>query len=254
MGWLSAKVVDRILRVPEPVKKRNYLSAVLIACEMEGKASLVKKIRSVLQSLRTKIKEKATSQKYTQAQKAKALEWPNLQKRFRAWGRRLPAWKKENWVPLQRYVVASAYLLRAPLRLDWYNVTYKGSSVNFLDGKKLVLSEFKTKKKFGPVRLDLGTALHRVLQKWKKVRNSMGDNQGFLFLTVRGKPFSRNAFSKYLSSIIKEITNKQSSVSFLRKSYISHVFKDDTPLKKRMKIANDLLHSVETQQLYYRKV
>ena len=81
----------------------------------------------------------------------------------------------------------------------------------------------------------------------------MGDTVGRLFLTNNLKALSRNTFGKLLSSIIQEIMNKKATVVDLRKSYVSHVFKNAIPLKDRIDLSKRMLHSVETAQLTYEK-
>ena len=255
MRWVTPQVINKILQVKDITKRRNFLNALLIACQMVGKDSLATRIKGTLQSLRNEIKNKKSDQKMSAREKERALDWPNLQKRYRVWAKRLPSFTKTNWKILQRFVVASCYLLRAPLRLDWFQVSFSETDKNYLDlpQKLLVLNDFKTKSTYGEQKLKLGTALTRLLKKWMTLRESMGDNTGLVFLTARGKPFSRNGFGKLLSSIIEDLTNRKSSASFLRKAYISHIFRDEMSLKKRQEHARDMLHSVETQRLWYEK-
>ena len=193
----------------------------------------------------------------TAKEKEREIVWPTLVKRFKSWGKRLPTWTKANWRPLQRYVILACYVAggQPPLRLDWHNVSMSKTDKNYMlwPTKELSLGDFKTKAKYGRVKVKITLPLFRILKKWRSLRVSMGDETGLLFLTSTKKPFSRNSFGKLLSSIIQEVYNKHASVADLRKSFISWRFKDAVPLKERVNLSKQMLHSPQTAAQFYEK-
>ena len=60
--------------------------------------------------------------------------------------------------------------------------------------------------------------------------------------------------TKYLIDIFSVLgEEKQISTSMIRKIYLSEIYKKDTSLKKRMRLAKKMGHDYKTAQLHYEK-
>ena len=257
MKWLDNSVLAKCVAEKDTNRSKNYLNAILVASELSGNQKMTKKIREVLTTNRETLRSKRINQKMTVKEKERAIDWPTLVKRFKSWAKRLPPWTKANWRGLQRFVILSCYVAggQAPLRLDWFNVSISKTEKNYVlwQSKELSLGDFKTAGKYGRVKIKINNVLFRILKKWRTLRENMGDNTGLLILTSTKRAFSRNSFGKMLSSIILEVYNKHASVADLRKSFITWRFKDAVPLRDRLALSKQMLHSPETAAVFYEK-
>ena len=109
------------------------------------------------------------------------------------------------------------------------------------------LNNYKTKSKYGELKLDIeDKELKKILFYYLK-RNG----EGILFKSQAGTPLTRNALTQLLTKISYQYIKKNVSTTLLRKIYSSDKYVD---VKEEMKKdANMMGHSVETQQKVYVK-
>ena len=89
---------------------------------------------------------------------------------------------------------------------------------------------------------DAGVAL-----KLEKERKNYYKNMNWLLLNENMERMKENTLSKKVKKICG------GGVSMLRKSYVSHIRKGDTPLEVKKEMCRVMNHSLATQELYYLK-
>ena len=89
---------------------------------------------------------------------------------------------------------------------------------------------------------DAGVAL-----KLEKERKNYYKNMNWLLLNENMERMNENTLSKKVKKICG------GGVSMLRKSYVSHIRKGDTPLEVKKEMCRVMNHSLATQELYYLK-
>lgn len=148
---------------------------------------------------------------------------------------------------LMDYIILSFYHLIPPRRsLDL--VKFKLRNVNkdtdnYLNGRKMVFNDYKTKKIYGQQTVDIPTKLKTIIDRWSKKHNN-----DYLVFNDDGSPMSSAQLTHRLNRIFD---GRKVSVNMLRHSYITHTVLPQTPaLKKLEETAKDMGHSVETQALY----
>lgn len=147
---------------------------------------------------------------------------------------------------LQDYVILSVYTLIPPRRLMDYTA-FKLRDINtdednYMKGNTFVFNNYKTKNKYGKQEVKIPVRLRNIIQKWGKKH----DNEYLLF-SEKGTPLPQSRLTQKLNRIF----GKNISVNMLRHIFISEKVLDAVPaLEKLEGIAEDMGHSVETQQLY----
>jgi hypothetical protein len=165
----------------------------------------------------------------------------------------------------KRYLALSIYTLMPPLRpSEWLTSRlvelaptsdykeYTHVVPNYIDlfSCKMVLSDYKTVKKYGIRILQLPTKLINIIKEWRNRRN-----RDYLFESkTRGtneyKRMSHNAFSNMFKNI--QFDNGQLVPMMIRKIYISgSVIDGELVGDERERIARIMGHSVGTQYIVY---
>jgi hypothetical protein len=170
----------------------------------------------------------------------------------------------------QKYVILSFYLAKEPTRGEIGDAYFiktkrdykfleelkkKNTRINYIDfpAGKLVLGDFKNVATAGPKELTLEKPIMAVLKKWKRLNKTR-----YLITKKDGEPIGHKYMYNVLTNIFQDLLgekgeNKKISVNVLRHTYISEELKGDTMLKKKKKMAENMLHSVSTQEKIYRK-
>ena len=87
---------------------------------------------------------------------------------------------------------------------------------------------------------------------WHKYNTN--ENRWLLLNPKARTKMSANGLTKYLIDIFSVLgEEKQISTSMIRKIYLSEIYKKDTSLKKRMRLAKKMGHDYKTAQLHYEK-
>ena len=222
-----------------------------------------------------KASKQAQYNKFTEFQSSASLEISN---RYMA---AEPSEKeRRNWVPWPEVVakeqqlaareyaspdhlLLAMYCLIEPLRQDYGALRIMVDRMpaadavgNYLaiarDGSwgKLILTEYKTAKKYGTYTRDLPPSLLRIIKA-----SLIANPRAYLFMDERGKPYKlTNSFTQYSNRTLKRIFGKACTVSTMRHSHISNIdFNASTPGDLFRK-SKHMAHSIATQQLYRRTV
>ena len=100
-------------------------------------------------------------------------------------------------------------------------------------------------------KINKSSILNKYLNKLINIR--LEEGKDYLLENADGNRLSTNGLTKLLQKIFLTHFNKKISSSDLRHIYISNLSPDLTN-KKLDKIAKDMRHSIETQQMIYKKV
>ena len=131
------------------------------------------------------------------------------------------------------------------------------SSENYLitnNGKnEILINQDKVDKKMGSktYKINKRSILNKYLNKLINIR--LEEGKDYLLENTEGNRLSTNGLTKLLQKIFLTHFNKKISSSDLRHIYISNLSPDLTN-KKLDKIAKDMRHSIQTQQMIYKKV
>lgn len=131
------------------------------------------------------------------------------------------------------------------------------SSENYLitnNGKnEILINQDKVDKKMGSktYKINKSSILNKYLNKLIDIR--LAENKDYLLENTEDNRLSTNGLTKLLQKIFLTYFNKKISSSDLRHIYISNLSPDLTN-KKLSKISEDMRHSLQTQQMIYKKV
>ena len=165
---------------------------------------------------------------------------------------------------LQKYLVASLYLLNPPRRNSYANMKMISSKDfndlskddkeknNYLvivsrNNKYFHFADYKTKKVHGIQKIKVDKDLNSVLNLWRKFNDTE-----HLLLDSRGKKLSTNGLTKFLYKVF-EPTGKKISSTMIRHIYLTEKYGDESGYKEKKKDADKMGHSVDTQQKVYVK-
>ena len=155
---------------------------------------------------------------------------------------------------LQKYLIASLYVLQPPVRLDFAGMkiirkeSQDDNKQNFLlikgKGKKeFIFNDFKTAKTKGKIRQPINLKLSKVLNLWLKHNDS--DN---LLLSRNGKPMTSNSLGKAITRIFN-IEGKRITLNLIRHVFISENINLERK-KKEAELAQAMHHTTDQQTQY----
>jgi integrase len=114
-----------------------------------------------------------------------------------------------------------------------------------LNRRVLIINEYKTKKTYGTNVLNLPVTLIGILKEWVE-----SNGEGLLLKSKKGNQLKQPEFTQLLYKIF----NKKISTDMIRKIYVSHIISSKTLTgAERKKLANDMGHSLSTQEFIYNK-
>lgn len=167
---------------------------------------------------------------------------------------------------LQKYLVASLYLINAPRRNSYANMKIiKNKDYNKLSEKDkennnylvivsrnkkfFSLGDYKTRKTYGVQEIEVKKELNTVLNLWLKFNTSE-----YLLLNSRGQKMTTNGLTKFLQKTFAP-TGKKISSTMIRHIHLSEKFtpEEQETYKKMKKEATDMGHSIKEQQEVYVK-
>jgi hypothetical protein len=250
--------------------KRNYLTSIVVALKAVDEQKYKPEIEEYVNMLRKmneeigKVYEKGSK---TEKEKKNYLTYEELkeiQQDYKKKVDELNLRKKNIITPKQNklllyYLIASLYTLHDPLRLNWADLIYrKKEDIKDLEDNKnyfldvgtytkfIILNDFKNIKQIGKQKIKLSRALAKVINLYRKF------NKGeYLLLNTRGFTMSPNSLSKLLPIVFKK-GDKAMNLNLIRKSRVADVV-DAEQIKKEKELANNMLHSVDTQKEVYLK-
>ena len=157
---------------------------------------------------------------------------------------------------LQHYILTLLYTKLSPMRLDYNVIIVKSEKdidtqdnylINKSKNKKyFVIQDYKTSKQMGTKTIELDTEIVSAINLWLKFNKTE-----FLFTNNRNSRQSSNGLGKMVTNAFKP-TGKNITLNLIRKIYISENI-DKQAIEKSKKLAEDMGHSVATQQLVYHK-
>lgn len=157
-----------------------------------------------------------------------------------------PSLKMNELQRLQDFIILSVYTLIPPRRLMDYTA-FKLRNVNtdtdnYMKGNTFIFNAYKTKNKYGKQDVKIPVKLRNIIQKWAKKHTN-----DYLLFSEKGTPLPQSRLTQKLNKIF----GKNISVNMLRHIFITDNVLDMQPaLTKLQEVAEDMGHSVDTQQLY----
>lgn len=272
LNWLKDKdkVMEHLMDMKLTTRK-NYIAAIIVALstDKDKYEKELKEYRDVLDGVAKEYKDGVEEQRKSEKESANWVSLDKLRKVMRKYKSEImekgllkkDELNKKEMDLLQKWVVSSLYILddNPPLRNDYTMKVISKSDYDKLsektknDNNYLVvksrnnkffsLGEYKTDKKYGLKKIDVGSKLNSVLNIWLKYNKS-----GYLLLNSKGEPMNANSLTKYLNKVF-EPTGKKISSTMIRHIFISEKIGGPT-LKEKQEIAEKMGHSVNTQELY----
>lgn len=272
LSWLKNK--DKVMEHLVDMKlttRKNYIAAIIVALstDKEKYEKELKEYRDVLDGVAKEYKDGVEEQRKSEKESANWVSLDKLRKVMRKYKTEImekgllkkDELNKKEMDLLQKWVVSSLYILddNPPLRNDYTMKVISKSDYDKLSDKEkndnnylvvksrnnkfFSLGEYKTDKKYGLKKIDVGSKLNSVLNIWLKYNKS-----GYLLLNSKGDPMNANSLTKYLNKVF-EPTGKKISSTMIRHIFISEKIGGPT-LKEKQEIADKMGHSVNTQELY----
>tara|TARA_R110002073_G_scaffold24415_1_gene82497 strand:- start:21 stop:974 length:954 start_codon:yes stop_codon:yes gene_type:complete len=273
LDWLKneKKVMD-ILNEMKLTTRKNYIAAVIVALttDKEKYEKEIKYFRSELDKIAKEYNSQIDEQKKTETQEKNWVSLKKLRKVMRYYKNQIVEkgiLKKElplsnkDFDLLQKWVVSSLYILdeNPPLRNDYIMKVISNKDFdelkdddlkkNYLviksrNNKFFHLGEYKTDKKFGPKKLEVGGKLNSVLNIWLKFNKS-----GSLLLNSKKEPMTPNGLTKYLNKVFEPTGKNNISSTMIRHIFISEKIGGPT-IKEKQELAEKMGHSTDTQEKY----
>ena len=272
LTWLKDKdkVMEHLMDMKLTTRK-NYIAAIIVALstDKEKYEKELKEYRDVLDGVAKEYKDGVEEQRKSEKESANWVSLDKLRKVMRKYKAEImekgllkkDELNKKEFDLLQKWVVSSLYILddNPPLRNDYTMKVISKSEYDKLSDKEkndnnylvvksrnnkfFSLGEYKTDKKYGLKKIEVGSKLNSVLNIWLKYNKS-----GYLLLNSKGDPMNANSLTKYLNKVF-EPTGKKISSTMIRHIFISEKIGGPT-LKEKQEIADKMGHSVNTQELY----
>jgi Myb-like DNA-binding protein len=139
------------------------------------------------------------------------------------------------------------------LRNDYRTVTYNINDPNHINVSNgiFILTKFKSDKFCKEVKKPLPPDLLRLVVEMRNDRGG-GAYDGHLFLDSNGRPFTTNAFSKYMMRPFKQEFGKNVGSQMLRKIWATEQQKNEPTIREEQRRAGNMLHSVHQHKQYRR--
>jgi hypothetical protein len=197
-------------------------------------------------------------------QKKNWISWDDLIKEYNTIKTRVLTYKSLDKLSelqynhLLKYVILSLYVLQEPRRNEYMKmkVINKYSeklpdSYNYIsmNDKEFIFNEYKTKKKYGQQIIKFNNDLFEVIKLYLRFHPLYDKNLDIPFLVYyTGKPF------KDVNSITRVLANIHHGLgsSLIRHIYLSYKYGDVN--EDKQDTANNMGHSVQTQNDYIKKV
>jgi hypothetical protein len=265
--------------------QKNYLASILVALSPTGRGkykkgfdAVAKKYTTYLTTQSAEYDKNIKTQRKSKSQREKWVSMKELEKVRRKYASnikrigygskkitKLKDGKKRRHIELlQKYLVASLYILHPPRRNSYANMKVINSKeFNKLDdGEKdsnnylVIVSRNHKFFSFGDhkARKSIGTQEIRVDKKLNSILNLyLNFHKGeYLLQNSRGGKMTTNGLSKFIVKTF-EPTGKKISSTMLRHIYLTDKYGDESAYAEKEKDAKAMGHSVGTQQKTYVK-
>lgn len=224
--------------------KTSYLTAIVAVLSTFPKYSKVYKVyQSKMIENANKIKEAYSKNEKTDKQKESCIELSEVIKI-----------RDELDKDSIEYLLLSLYTMCAPRRnKDYAEMVIvfdepaelnKEKNYYVASDQQFIFNIYKTAKQYGSQKIDVPPELVDVLDKWI-LNHPLNEQEEFPLLVIKGKRInSVNGITRILNNVF----DKNIGSSALRHIFLNDKFGDS--LEERKKIANQMAHSVSTQQQY----
>jgi len=257
--WKPKKTLDWLIRHSEaaitklrkseeitntPKNHHCFLSAIVAYIRHElHDATLLKEWCEIRNKNSEPINEHYVSGEPTEHQKEKMIHWSEVIKTRDA----LPVSADKLLLGLYTYI--------NPIRADLYACRLyeedpKSEIDNYIvlteENPRLVLNDYKTKKKYGTIQIPIPAPLYELITACRKMGICKND---YLFTNVLGGPYDRGQYSGHCVRALKRIFDRPVTLTTLRHSYTSSL-DYNRPIGELNEIAKTMGHSVGVQHMY----
>lgn len=224
LSYVSQRLYDMIyvgnarVRLARSPEYKSLLHNMMVFSELNKRTKKV--------SYENHISQEATADRH-----ANTVDWPVWEEKARLFVRRVMTMKEPTVRDKQEAMVAAAYSMIPPVRLDWNDVMVqrvkkvadvkgeKGKNILYVSPSASVMTwgEFKNIASFGhdvPLVQPLPAPLHRSFKKLLPAGDST--------------PFKMPGFSTYLTDLAETITGKRFTNRMMRSSYIRRWHMDNS--------------------------
>jgi len=258
--WSPPKPLDWLIRHPAGAMKKLrsskeitntpknhhcFLSAVVAYIRHElHDAPLLKEWDKLCKTNEAPIWEHAESGEPTERQKDKVILWEEVIKTRDS----LPVSEGKLLLGLYTYI--------NPVRADFFACRIYDSEPsiqtdNYIvltkENPRLVLNDYKTKKKYGTIQIPIPPPLYELIHACRA--SSLCKND-YLFTNVLGFPYDRRQYSGYCVRLLRRLFGRPMTLVSLRHSYTSSSIDYNRPLRELKSIATSMGHSVSAQKQY----
>jgi hypothetical protein len=248
----SKKVLDYLKDTP-PNRRKGILAAVIVYHGTSGGS--VEDLRKVMMDDISAYNAELKDQNKTERDEDNWIEWPSVVSLFKE------RWKHDSKLlqkghltktearQLQELVLLAIYTLIPPRRSEDY-CQFKLRDVdeekdNFMDASGFVFNTYKTAKKYGKQTVKIPKRLRDMIEALKR-REDWGD---YLLRDTRGNKTTPSKLTQYLNGIF----GKKVGSSLLRKSFLTHKYRNIPALKDIDQVGNDMGNSLGVQLSNYVK-
>ena len=190
------------------------------------------------------IREEADSGKPTELQKGKEMPWADIL-------------KVRDALPLSATkLLLAMYSYIPPIRADLFacrlyeETPDEAGEDNYivLDEKnpRLVMNDYKTKRKYGSIQIPLPKALYEMIRECIKEGICKGE---YLFTNSFDLPYDRNGFSRWCCRMLMKAFGKPMTLTAIRHNFSSTI-DNNRPVRELKLTAASMGHSTITQKFY----
>ena len=113
------------------------------------------------------------------------------------------------------------------------------------ENPRLVLNDYKTKKKYGTIQIPIPEPLYELIKECKTSGICKND---YIFTNSLGGPYDRNQYSGYAVRMLERLFGRPVTLTTLRHSYTSSL-DYNRPIRELNEIAHSMGHSVGVQHM-----
>jgi len=276
------KVIIKYLEEKKPATRKNYLASILVALSPEARGKYKKGFEKVAKEYTDYLKGQAADyergvmeQKKTQKENNEWATKKDLEKIRRQYGNAIKKLgytqkstelkkEKRHMELIQKYLVASLYLIHLPRRNVYANTEIiknkdfnklpdqERDSNNYLvinsrNSKFFSFGNYKSVKHHGVQKIKVERKLNSIINLWLNFNKSK-----HLLLNSQGGKLSTNGLTKFLHKVFSPL-GKNISSSMIRKIILTEKYGDESSIKEKTETATKMGHSVEEQQKTYVK-
>ena len=222
--------------------------------ELDKFLGVLEKFNKKFSDVAEQVKKVVEAQKPSEREELAMMPWLDIKKVVADFTEQ--ANNSGDIVMLQEATLLCCYVLMPPRRLDFSPLRIvKRKSAKIKDNHLIVnkksmtftFHEFKTAKAIGSQVVKVPADLEKQLRLWLDFNGGT-----WLFTTREGAPMSESLLSAYLIRIFERLTGKKIGVDILRHSFISWMREGEMPLTEKQTLAEQMGHSVATNELYRR--